>query len=314
MWTFARGASIALAVQTTMPGSVVRRTRASCQTRTLSLAASAAVAATLCGCIVLQSEHQALARNVHEIDRRTQTIETAERDRRQQLERADEQVRALNAQLEQTRAQTRDLADLGARLDGIDEEIRRIRGGLDDARRTLETRATDSEAQRHAVEERLAALERRLLELERRAGLAPAVDAQQIPALPADILALARTAAAARDFVRARALTAALLERAPHDALADDARLLNARMYVQENRNATAVQELQRLLTDFPAGDTVPDALTELAEALVRLGLCGPAQRTLRILVERHGSTPQGAAARRRLDELRHLPRAACTG
>lgn len=262
-------------------------------------------------CLTLASQTDAL-------QTRVVTLEHAEADRRRLLHDAEAQVQALTAQLDQARAQTRNLADLGARLDGIEEQLRQLHGAIDETQRsvttTVSTLGADQTAQRQEIATRLAAIEHRITEVERRVGLAPAVDPAQIPNAPADIITQARQALTNRDFIRARALASALLQRSPQDALADDARLVIARSHVAENHNATAVQEYQQLLNDFPSGDTVPDALSEMAEALVRLGLCVPAQRTLRILIERHAQTPQGQAARHRLEEVRHLPRATCTG
>lgn len=266
------------------------------------------------GCLVTTAQLDAAQRRTAEIDRRLHVIESAEHDRQAQLQRADEQLRSLNAQLDQARTQTRNLADLGARLDAIDDLIRALQGATDELHRTIETRGADETAQRQDLANRLAAIELRLHEARVRAGLDAAVDPNDIPALPADIMNLARQAVTARQYERARALATALLQRSPTDALADDARLLVAESLVLQGRNANAVQEFQRLLNDFPRSELIPQALTDMTEALVRLHLCEPAQRTLRILIERYGSTPAGQAGRQRLEEVRRLPRAQCQG
>ncbi len=280
-------------------------------TRWMTLWRAVAIAIVVPACF-------ASAGSVRTLEQRMGVVENRDEERRRQLsqavERASQEVRTLTQQLEQARAQTRNLADLGVRLDGLDEQLRTVNGGLAELRRAVETSGTDVASLRSTLVAQVAAIERRVLEVERRTGLAAAVDPNQIPQNPADIMTQARAALTARDYVRTRALAAALLQRAPQDALADDARLLIGRSFAQEGRNATAVQEYQRVLTDFPTGDAVPDALTELSDALVRLGMCEPAQRTLRILIDRHGSTPQGQAARRRLEDVRRLPRQACTG
>jgi TolA-binding protein len=260
-------------------------------------------------CVVMQSDFERL-------ERRVTTVERNDSERRQQLQnailQATGQVQTLNQQLEQARAQTRDLANLTARFDGIDEQMRSLNGGLEEIRHTIESSTTEQNALRTTLSTQLSALEHRITEVERRVGLAPAVDPNQIPADNGQLMAQARQALAARDFNRTRALVAALLQRAPSDALAPEARLLNARTYFQEGRNATAAQEYQRILTDAPNSPVAPDAMAEMAEAFVNLGLCTPAQRTLRLLTERFASTPQARAARTRLQQVQHLPRAAC--
>lgn len=276
-----------------------------------TMGAMAALGTPLGGCF-------ATVDSVQRLERRVTTVERSDEERRRELreavERATEQVRTLNEQLDAARRQATNLADLGARLDALESQLRAINGAIADLRTTLETRGNDLNNLRSALLNQLTEVERRVLAVERRVGIAPAIEASQVPQSPADIMAQARQAFDARDFNRARALASALIQRAPQDALADDARLLIARSHAAENRNATAIQEFQRLLTDYPSADTVPDALTDLAEAYLRLGMCPLAQRTLRMLIERHGATPQGQNARRRLREVERLPRTACTG
>ena len=265
------------------------------------------------GCFATSSEHDVLQRRVVAMDTRLHAIEAADHDRQAQLTRADQQVRMLNEQLEQARTQTRNLADLGARLDGIDEQIRQLHGSTDEVRRTVETNGTDESTQRQELANRLSAIERRVHEARVQMRL-DQPDPQEIPSTPADIMTQARSAMTAQQYDRVRLLAGTLLQRTPQDPLADDAQLLVAQSYGAQNRNATAVQEFQRLLATYPSADTVPQALSDMAEALVRLGLCVPAQRTLRLLIDRSASSPQGQAARRRIEEVRRMPRTVCQG
>jgi len=267
------------------------------------LALWALVAATS-ACWVTTSEHD---RVKTDLDRRLSALENNDRQRREQLQQAVDQataqVRTLNAQLEQARAQTRNLADLGARFDAVEERLRTLNGALDELRHALD----ESTQARTQLDTRVTAAERRI-------GIAPVVDPSQIPADNAQLLAMARTAFEGREFARARFLTQTLLTRAAQDPLADDALLLQARCLIAENRAASAVQELNRLMQTYPQGDAVPEGLSVLSEAFVNLRMCTQAQRTLRLLVERHGRTPAGAAARARLEQVRTLPREACGG
>ncbi len=261
-----------------------------------------ALSLTAQGCWVTSGEFD---RRRSALENRVHAMETNDQQRRRQLQEAVDnatsQVRTLNEQLEQARTQTRNLADLGSRIDGIEERLRTVTGALDELRHSVDegTRA------RTQVATRVEAVERRL-------GIAPLVDPSQIPADNAQLLAQARQAFDARDYPRARFLAQALMQRAAQDPNADDAHLIVARAQLAENRAATAVQELNRLLQTYPQGDAVPDALGTLADAFVNLRMCTEAQRTLRLLIERHGRTPAGTAARTRLEAVRALPREAC--
>ncbi|MBL8602269.1 MAG: hypothetical protein JNK72_10145 [Myxococcales bacterium] len=256
------------------------------------------------GCWVTSSEYDS---SRSRMEARIHELETRDQQRRQQLQEAVDQattqVRTLNEQLEQARTQTRNMADIGVRLDNLEERIRTLTGTLDELRHTLDEAATA----RGQVATRVEAVERRL-------GIAPMVDPSQIPTDNTALLTQARAAYDGRDYARARFLAQALVQRAAQDPLADDASLLIARAQLAENRAATAVQELNRLLQTYPQGDAVPDALGVLAESFVNLRMCNEAQRTLRLLIERHGRTPAGAAARTRLEAVRALPREACGG
>lgn len=260
---------------------------------------------SLCaGCWVTSGEHDAAMRT---LNNRIHSLETNDQQRREQLnqavDQATAQVRTLNEQLEQARTQTRNLADLGARLDTVEARIRTLTGALDEAQHSDET-ASQARTQ---VANRVEAIERRL-------GILPAVDPSQVPADNGQLFSLARQAFEARDYPRTRFLAGALVQRAAQDPLADDALLLQAKAQLAERRAATAVQDLNRLLQAYPQGDAVPEALSTLAEAFVSLRMCTEAQRTLRLLIERHGRTVAGTAARARLTAVRALPREACGG
>jgi len=269
------------------------------------LAATLGVVGALAqGCWVTSSEYD---RGRTRLEARMHDLENRDQQRRQQLQeavdQATSQVRTLNEQLEQARTQTRNMADIGVRLDDFETRLRTLTGMLDELRHSLDE-ATSARTQ---VANRVEAVERRL-------GIAPLVDPNQVPADNGQLLALARTAFEARDYPRARFLAQALVQRAAQDPNADDAVLLIARAQLAENRAATAVQELNRLLQTYPQGDAVPEALGVLADSFVNLRMCTEAQRTLRLLIERHGRTPAATAARTRLEAVRALPREACGG
>ncbi len=271
--------------------------------RSTVVALVASLGSVLSGCWVTAGEYD---HTRTALEARIQSLESNDQQRRQQLQEAVDQataqVHTLNEQLEQARTQTRNLADLGARLDTVDERLRTLTGGLDDVRHALDE---DTQARTQ--------LATRVETIERRVGIAPLVDPSQLPADNGQLLALANTAyTTAHDNARARYLAQVLLQRAPQDPLADNAMLLVAQSWLAENRAATAVQVFQQLLQTYPTGDVIPDALSSLAEAFVNLRMCTEAQRTLRLLIERHGNTPAGQAARARLEAVRHLPRDAC--
>lgn len=262
------------------------------------------------GCLVTTQTHDALVQRVDVIERASQA-------QRRELDEAREHIRQLQERADAAEVRSRAIADQAVRLESAEETLRAVRGSVTE----LQQRVSDANNLPAAVRstlmpeinDRLAALDRRLLAAEQRVGIAPLVPADQIPADAAGILAAAQSALDGRDYNRARFLTGVLLDRFARDATADDARLVNARSFAAENRNANAVQEYRRIVQDFPQSDLMPRVLNEMAEAFVRLTMCGPAQSTLRTLTERFPQAPEAAVARRRIEEIRRLPRAACS-
>lgn len=260
------------------------------------------IASVATGCFASSSAHEAL-------DRRVTTMETTERQRRPQIETQERRVNALIESLERVRNQLGSVAEMANRMEGYDRDIRALRGAVDEMRQTL----GDVGENRTQLSQVLSRIEERVLQLERRTGLAPAVDPASIPADNAALIADANRSLTNNDLVRLRALATALLSRAPQDPLADDARMLLGQASMREQRWATAIQEFRRLVADYPQGDRVPDALAEMAEGFVRLGWCTEAQRSLRLIVDRYAASPRAAAARTRVEEVRRLPRSACS-
>jgi TolA-binding protein len=254
------------------------------------------------GCFASAAAHEAL-------DRRVAMIEANERQRRPQIETQERRVNALIDSLERVRTQLGSVADMANRMEAFERDIRELRGAVEQLRIAL----GDVGENRTQLSQVLARIEERVLLLERRTGLAPAVDPASIPADNAALMADANRSLQNNDLARVRALATALLSRAPQDPLADDARMLLGQVSMREQRWATAIQEFRRLVADYPQGDRVPDALAEMAECFVRLGWCTEAQRSLRLIVERYASSARAAAARTRLEEVRRLPRSACS-
>ncbi|MDP3275443.1 MAG: tetratricopeptide repeat protein [Deltaproteobacteria bacterium] len=275
---------------------------ASITQRGLSLVAWMALAATATGCFASTSAHQAL-------DRRVGVIEANERQRRPQVQEQEQRVATLIESLERVRNQLGSVADTANRMETLDRDIRTLRGEVQEIRQLI----GDAGEGRTQLSGLVSRIDGRVLELERRTGIAPVVDPSQIPQDNAALIALANRAFDANDLPRVRALANALLGRAPQDAMADDARYLLGRAAMSESRWASAIQEFRRVAADSPQGDRIPDSLADMAECFVRLGWCNEAQRTLRLLIERYASSPRTAAARTRTDEIRRLPRAACT-
>jgi TolA-binding protein len=96
------------------------------------------------------------------------------------------------------------------------------------------------------------------------------------------------------------------------DARADEAQFRVAQSYLQEDRPATALGELRRILADFGTGDQVPAALLAMGEAFYRLHECDSARTALETLQRAHPRSPQATEARTRLRDLQRAPAGYC--
>src|SRR5262249_15553125 len=115
------------------------------------------------------------------------------------------------------------------------------------------------------------------------------------------------------DWARARALCREYVTRYAHDDHADDAQLAIGESYLAENRPATALGELRRVVSDYPQGDALDDALFDMGDAFYRLQSCTDARPTLETLTRRSPHSSLVTRARAKLHEVQHSPRGYCT-
>jgi outer membrane protein OmpA-like peptidoglycan-associated protein len=99
-----------------------------------------------------------------------------------------------------------------------------------------------------------------------------------------------------RDYARARFLASALLHPRRAGPLADDAQLLVARASARREPRRHGGAGAQPTAADLPQRRRRARGPRDALEAFVNLRMCTEAQRTLRLLIERHGRTPPGTA------------------
>lgn len=223
-----------------------------------------------------------------------------------QMERAHAKVAELESVIERgTELVTRNSADTGARVDVLEQQLMSQAGQIDELRHELVRLQEEFHAQQRDYEARMT-------RLARRAGVDMPVDETQIPASADEHFRAAQAAYENRDFSTARALYRAFVSRYPSDARADDAQLRVAQSYLVEDRPATALGELRRILSDFPNGDQVPAALLTMGDAFYRLHECDSARTALETLQRAHPRAPQAAEARTRLRDIQRAPAGYC--
>ncbi len=133
------------------------------------------------------------------------------------------------------------------------------------------------------------------------------------PADKTEHYAAAYRAYSDRDFNKARNLFRSFIERYKSDAQADNAQYWIGASYLVENRPATALAELRKVIESFRGGDAVDEALLDMAEAFYRLKACSDARTTLDTLIKTQPNSPLADKAKQKLKDMRKLGREYCT-
>lgn len=274
-----------------------------------SLAALSCVASgALSGCFLWTSADQgsALERRSAALEERLTTLESTAQGYTSQMENAHTKVAELESVLERaTQVVTQNSADTGARVDELQQQLMMQTGQIDEIRHEL-TRLQEefNEQQRD--------YENRMKQLARRAGIDMPVDEAQIPASVDEHFRAAEVAFEGRDFSTARALYRAFVTRHASDPRADDAQYRIGQSYLLEDRPATALGELRRIISDFSSGDQVPAALLGMGDAFYRLHDCDSARTALETLQRTAPRAPQATDARNRLRDIQRAPAGYC--
>ncbi len=140
-----------------------------------------------------------------------------------------------------------------------------------------------------------------------------AVEPAPAPADKTEHYALAYRSYSERDFNKARGLFRTYIEKYKSDGQADNAQYWIGASYLVENRPATALAELRKVIENHRGGDAIDEALLDMAEAFYRLRACSDARTTLDTLIKTQTSSPLVGKAKQKLKEMRKLPKEYCT-
>ena len=176
---------------------------------------------------------------------------------------------------EATRLLARNSADLGAEVNTLGDEQKKLAGLVTEAQRYAEEVRDESKRQ----EQRIAALESRLAELEGKTELS----SKGAPQLWDEGMA----AMQAREYEQARSLFRTLIAKYPKDERADDAQLQRAESYFRERKYQESLGEFQRVFEKFPQSSVADDAAFRAGEAAEQLRWCTDARAYYGLLVKK---------------------------
>jgi TolA-binding protein len=270
---------------------------------------SACLLGTLSGCFIwtTSGEGDQLRADVDAHTARIREIEKAQNDQLEQLRTAEAKAQ-------------KSIDDLEGVIDRATTVVQRNSADVTVQVSELQTKLA-------VVEGRMAELQFAIEELKKTAGShggiasaggttaggeTPPADAQ-VPADKTEHYAAAYRAYSDRDFAKARNLFRAYIDKYKTDAQADNAQYWIGASYLVENRPATALAELRKVIESFRGGDAVDEALLDMAEAFYRLKACSDARTTLDTLIKTQPNSPLTEKAKQKLKDMRRLPKDACT-
>lgn len=272
-------------------------------------ACSVTLASALSGCFLwtTSGEGDQLQRELSQQNERIGQLERAQSDQLEQVRRAEAKAQQSITELEKvieraTSVVQRNSADVTVQVSELETKVAMLEGQI-------------AEIQ-HAIEE----LKKAYVAAVNSGGQASSAastsggrDTVEIPNDKTDHYAAAYRAYSDRDFGKARSLFRAYIERYESDAQADNAQYWIGASYLVENRPATALAELRKVIERFRGGDAVDEALLDMAEAFYRLKACSDARTTLDTLIKTQPRSPLIKKAKQKLRDLRTPPRGACS-
>jgi tol-pal system protein YbgF len=197
-------------------------------------------------------------------------------------------------------------ADLAVSQDRLVEEVRGLRGKLEEAQHRLDLLDQASAALRADTEGRFAALKGAgaLQEYEARKKAAEL----KRPADKAAFLALAQKQEQAGERGVARELYEEYVKKWPADPRAADAWFRLGEIAFGDKRYREAVLAFGKVVQDFPRSDKAPDALLRTAEAMLALDLKDDAKAMFQDVVARFPKSTAAQKAKARLAQVWPAP------
>lgn len=252
----------------------------------------------------LETDARARDQRIESLEKGIQT----ERDElRAEVAHARAQVTELQHVLEQaTNVVTRNSADTGAQVQELQTQLGALEGQIAETRNSVEQL-------QHQLGELRAQLQERMDQIARRAGVDAPLNEAEIPADRTEHYASAYRNYQAGDYSKSRSLFREYLRRYPQDDQSDNAQYWVGACYLAENQPARALGELRKVLSDYPQGDAVDEALLDMADAFYKLHACTDARTTLEALIRTHRDSPLIRRARDKQREIQRTARGYCT-
>ena len=272
--------------------------------------------------LLLLSGGCALQRDVGLLNRRVSALHRQVSQQQQRLDAVEAQVLAQTDQQVETRTTLRNKqADLGSLLNEIRDQLKEVRGRLEETQYRTARQAEAWQSAETEVEKRLEGLGEnltsnvdRIIRLEQYLGMEPSeklspapTDQDESPtkgkADTADALYLqAKEQFDKGKYEAAQKLFERFLEAYAQSEKADNAQFWIGEIYYREKWYERAILEYQKVIEKYPKGNKVRSALLKQGLAFLNLGDKDNARLILKELVRKYPDSSEANIAAKRLE------------
>jgi TolA-binding protein len=208
---------------------------------------------------------------------------------------AEEQVAQLRLVLEQTtQVLSLNSADFGAQFEDLADDVRRLRGKIDEALAAF-----------RGIEAASATQTRRLDRLERAAGLDPEIDPDEAPATADELWAKAQEQMTQADYPTARAFFRLFASRYADDPRTPSTATEIGVALAQEGRYGDAIAQLATVAQTRPDAPEMDRVFYYTALSLFGLSRCDEARTMLRAMLRKFPESTLKPAADELTEKLR---------
>jgi len=207
----------------------------------------------------------------------------------------DEQLKRLKQAVDEaTKVVTRNSANVGDRVDKLITDLAQIQGRLDDLQHLQDALTKQFQDYRAASDTKL----------EQLTNTMTAAKSPPVPENADGVYAEGERRLAAQQWVDARRLYEAFINRYPTDARAAKAQYAIGEAYLGEKRYANAIGSYTKVIDNFPKSDIVPDAMYKNGMAFHALKYCSDARVYFQELLRRYPRTSWKKGANEELKKL----------
>lgn len=209
----------------------------------------------------------------------------------------DTQLRRLKQVVDEaTKVVTRNSADVGQTVEKLQVDLGQLQGRIDDIQHSSDALTKQFQDYRASSDTKL----------EQLTNATTSAKAPPVPDSPDALYSEADKRLVGSQWVDARRLFEAFINRYPQDARAAKAQFAIGEAYAGEKRFANAIGAYTKVVDNFPKADIVPDAMFKNGSAFYQLKYCSDAKVYFQELLRRYPKTTWKKDA---TDQLKNLQR-----